>query len=203
MSTTSTWTVLSSAGIGGAAGLAVEAGKYVLSNGTQQKSLFWVGAGVNVSIEGLPLSVAASTPRHWSAPGKVFFSKMAPHRINPSLSPEMVFSGNGLVIEIGANSALADVLFVGPYIRDWARAHGVPDWQNQACGQMLLFNTTNNLFGTVLGVGLADILTILGEIAATGDYSSIYTQGVAFVASASSGIDTAGITVTQGGWFLW
>ena len=68
---------------------------------------------------------------------------------------------------------------------------------------MLMFNTTNNLIGTVLGIGLGDILGILGELALTGEFSSVSTQGLAFVASMATGIDTAGITVTQGAWMLW
>jgi hypothetical protein len=133
----------------------------------------------------------------------VYFSKLAPHRINPYSPAELVFSGNGIILEMGVNSSLATLLGVAPLIQNWARGHGIQDWQNQACGQMLMFNTTNNLFGTVLGVGLGDIATILIELAATGDYSSISTQGIAFVASASTGIDTAGITATQGAWVLW
>ncbi len=199
----SIWTVLSSSSIGGSFLLAAEAGKYILDHGGSKQSLYWVGAGLNISVPGLPASASVSTSSHWSAPGRVYFSKLAPHRINPAVPTEQVFTGNGLVIEMGINSALANLLGVGPTIRDWARGRGIHDWENQACGQMLMFNTTNNLIGTVLGIGLADILGVLGELALTGDFSSINTQGIAFVASTSSGVDTAGITVTQGNWILW
>jgi len=199
----SIWTVLSSSSIGGSALLAAEAGKYILNHGGSKQSLFWVGAGLNVSVPGLPASASVSTSFHWSAPGRVYFSKLAPHRINPAVPTEQVFTGNGLVIEMGINSSLVNLLGIGPTIRDWARSRGIHDWENQASGQMLMFNTTNSLIGTVLGIGLADILGLLGELALTGDFSSINTQGIAFVASASSGIDTAGITVTQGNWILW
>jgi hypothetical protein len=197
------WTVLSSSGVGGSFLLAAEAGKYVLDNGQQKRSLYWVGAGLNISVPGLPASAAVSTPSHWSTPGKVYFSRAAPNRINPNIPAEQVFSGNGLIIEMGVNSALTNLLGLGPTIRDLARSRGIPDWQNQACGQMLMFNTTNNLIGTVLGIGLGDILGILGELALTGEFSSVSTQGLAFVASMATGIDTAGITVTQGAWMLW
>ena len=197
------WTVLSSSGIGGSFLLAAEAGKYLLDNGRQKRSLFWAGAGLNISVPGLPASGSVSTASHWSTPGKVYFSRLAPHRINPNVPAEQVFAGNGLIIEMGINSALTNLLGLGPTIRDLARNRGIPDWQNQACGQMLMFNTTNNLMGTVLGVGLGDIITILSELALTGDFSSACTQGLAFAASMATGIDTGGITVTQGAWFLW
>jgi hypothetical protein len=203
MSDPSIWTVLSSSSIGGSAVVAVEAGKYVLGHAGNRKSLFWIGAGINVSVPGLPASGAVSTSAHWSTPGRVYFSKLAPHRVNPNLSPEQVFGGNGLIFEIGINSALTRVLGLEPLIRDWARARGIHDWENQACGQMLLFNTTTNLFGSILGVGLSDIISILLELATTGDYTSIYTQAIAFVASTSTGADTGGVTVTQGSWLLW
>jgi hypothetical protein len=199
----SSWTVLSSSSIGGSYLLAAELGKYLLDNNGKKRSLYWAGAGFNIAVPGLPASAAVSTSAHWSAPGKVYFSKLAAHRINPNSPAELVFSGNGLIIEMGLNSALTDMLGLGPMIRDWARGHGIHDWENQACAQMLMFNTTNNLFGTVLGVGLSDIVTILIELATTGDYSSISTQGIAFVASTSTGVDTGGITATQGAWVLW
>ena len=50
----SIWTVLSSSSIGGSALLAAEAGKYILNHGGSKQSLFWVGAGLNVSVPGLP-----------------------------------------------------------------------------------------------------------------------------------------------------
>ncbi len=46
------WTVLSSSGFGGSFLLAAEAGKYLLDNGRQKRSLFWAGAGLNVSVPG-------------------------------------------------------------------------------------------------------------------------------------------------------
>jgi len=176
MPDTSTWTVLSSSGLGGSFLLAAEAGKYVLDNGRRKRSLFWAGAGLNVAVPGLPASGTVSTPAHWSVPGKVYFSKLAPHRINPNSPAELVFSGNGLVVEMGINSALTTMLGLGPIVRSWAQARGIQDWQNQACGQMLMFNTTTNLMGAVLGVGLSDIIGILIELATTGDYTSAYTQ---------------------------
>ena len=203
MPDSSNWTVLSSSSIGGSFLAAAEAGKYILDNGTKKRSLFWVGAGFNISVPGLPGSGSVSTSAHWSTPGTVYFSRLAPHRVNPYNSADMVFSGNGIVLEIGANCALADAFGFGQMVRNWARARGIQDWQNQACAQMLMFNTTNNLFGTILGAGLTDIMTILIELATTGDYTSINTQGIAFVASASTGVDTGGITATQGAWFLW
>jgi hypothetical protein len=199
----SDWTVSSSSGIGGSFLLAAEVGKYQLENNGRKQPLYWAGAGLNISVPGLPASASVSTSAHFSASGKVYFSKLAPHRINPSISAEQTFSGNGVILEMGVNSALTNLLGIAPWIRDWARGRGIHDWENQVCAQMLMFNTTNNLFGTILGVGLGDIIGILIELAATGDYSSISTQGIAFVASTSTGVDTAGVSAIQGAWVLW
>ncbi len=198
------WTISGPSGVSGSYLVSGAISKYVLRSGATKHSLYWVGAGLSVSVPGLPASGGISTPSHWCTTGRVYFSELAPHRLNPRYHrAESVFTGQGVIVEAGANSALVATLGLLPMLHGFARRQGIQDYENQIAAQILLINTTWGITGMVTGMQLADLISILTELALRGQFSSIYTKALAFSASTSTGVDTGGVGVQSGSWLLW